>query len=140
MLVDRAVINTRGSLAVSKTDCWPDAGAGKTPYNIRAPYLEASDAIDELKARKGNMKLEESDKCERVACSGTRGAIFVCWQPVDGAPDVYEKPWSTVAEYAQGVTQQWCKPYVHQNSPIPVVGGKVWDPQGMVVYVKSDKC
>lgn len=109
------------------------------PYDIRAPYLEAFAAIDELAAKPGNARLEEPG-CQRVACSGTRGAIFLCWEPVDGAPEVYEKPWSTVAEYARGISEEWCKPYIHQQAPVMVVGGKVWDPQGMVVYVKSDKC
>lgn len=139
VVVKREANNSRSDLTVAKTDCWPDLGVGKTPPNIRAPIVEGFAAIDELADREGKVKLEEPG-CQRVACSGTRGAVFVCWEPVDDAPEVYKVPWSTVAEYARSLTEEWCKPYVHPRLPIMVIGGKVWDPQGMVVYVKSDKC
>lgn len=139
VVIKREELHTRSGLAVAKKDCWPDIGPDKPPYKTRAPALEVKDAIDELAAKPGSLKLEE-EGCQRVACSGERGAVFVCWEPVDDGPEVYEKPWSTVAEYARGVTEEWCKPYDHQNTQVMVVGGKVWDPQGMGVYVKSDEC
>jgi len=63
----------------------------------------------------------------------------MCWDPVPGAPDVYEQPWSYVADYAEGIATDWC-PVEYRKNKGYWVGGKAWDPIGLGVDVRLDKC
>lgn len=106
------------------------------------PERFAQEAIDKLYATPGNARLEKPG-CQLAACVQEKTAINVCWDPVGGAPDVYEKPWSYVADYATGIVEEWCGRSRPSSMALSYwVGGKVWDPMGLGVEVRrvEDHC
>ena len=119
---------------IADKECYMTSG-----FKVRTEKYMILKAIDELYAREGNVRLD-TPGCKREVCKGFSSAIFVCWEPAEGAPEVYEQPWSYVADYALGIAEEWCPMIFQPMSGIGVVAGKVWDPQGLAVNVILDWC
>ncbi|SPN97604.1 uncharacterized protein DNG_01116 [Cephalotrichum gorgonifer] len=114
-----------------------DCGLGDWTYENF--ILEGIDYLNVVPTGKSRL---ESYGCHRISCSD-HSAIYQCWEPFQGAPDVYEKDWAYVADYAEGIVREWCptKDNIGTNAyKIKGVRGKVWDPKGMAIHVRKDKC
>lgn len=116
---------------VAKKDCNTDAGkAVKSTILAGVQYL--------YKKPKDQARLEVKT-CSRISCS-YNAAIYMCWDPVEGAPAVYTQPWWYVADYAKGIALEWCPHEFDRDIGTYMVGGKTWDPMGLAVHVRRDKC
>lgn len=114
---------------VAKKECYSGG-----EYTAPQKYIQR--AIDQIRSKEGNARLEQPG-CQRIACA-TKLEITLCYEPVEGSPAVYEKPWSYVADYATGVLEEWCPktgPYTIMPWKKSWVGGKVWDPVGLAVDI-----
>lgn len=118
---------------VAKKDCFKNAGRA-----LKSRVLEGVEYLYKVPKDKARM---QSRGCARVSCSWD-AAIFVCWEPFAGAPEVYEQPWWYVADYAKGIALEWC-PTTRSDSGGRVfefAHGKTWDPEGLAVHVRKDRC
>ncbi|SPO01665.1 uncharacterized protein DNG_04338 [Cephalotrichum gorgonifer] len=109
---------------VATKDCALDGWAKE--YRI----LQGIDYLNSLP--NGVVQLEKYG-CSRVSCS-YNSAIYLCWQPFAGAPDLYTPSWAYVADYAEGIVREWCPKDDGR------VRGKAWYPKGMAVHVRKDNC
>lgn len=112
---------------VSKLDCSAvGTRALRNPIKMGIHYLYTKP--------KDTCRLE-ARSCTRVSCSWD-SAIYVCFDPNKDSPKVYELPWWYVADYAKGLFLKWCA----KESPPKQITGRVWDPLGLVVFIRGDRC
>ena len=104
--------------------------------------IKAKEAVDELNNKEGSVRFEKRG-CQRVVCASPTAAIDVCREPTESVPEVYEKPYSYIADYVTGIMQEWC-PKMKAHSMIPIqmdwVGGEVSDPAGLAIRLHRDNC
>ena len=118
---------------VAKKDCMDNAGRA-----LKSRILQGVEYLYSVPKNKARL---ESRGCTRVSCSWD-AAIYMCWEPFEGAPSVYEQPWWYVGDYAKGISLEWC-PTTRSDGGTQIfeyVHGKTWDPQGLAVHVRSDRC
>ena len=118
---------------VAKKDCMGNAGRC-----LKNRLLEGVEYLYKVPKNKARL---EARGCTRVSCSWD-AAIFMCWEPFKGAPKVYEQPWWYVGDYAKGIALEWC-PTSRSDSGgriLEFVHGKTWDPKGLAVHVRKDRC
>jgi hypothetical protein len=116
---------------VAKKDCSNKQG--------RADYSRIKQGVCYLSKVGGEKPRLKAKHCSRVSCS-YNAAIYLCYDPVKDSPKGYTQPWTYVADYANGIAEGWCE---RKHKPVTGgynVGGKVWDPKGLGVHVRADKC
>ncbi|MBE3044967.1 hypothetical protein IMZ48_20895 [Candidatus Bathyarchaeota archaeon] len=102
--------------------------------------MAVAKAIDDIRAKQGVLVLD-SPGCQRVACVYDMTAIDVCFEPVENGPDALEHPWSHVTDFAEKLSEEWCRGFASAGVPLAMQGGKVWDDQGFAVDTYGvDKC
>lgn len=119
---------------VAKKDCFKN----KSGRALKSRVLEGVEYLYNVPKDKARL---QSRGCSRVSCSWD-AAIFLCWEPFEGAPEVYEQPWWYVGDYAKGIALEWCP--TTRISPggrvFEYAQGKTWDPKGLAVHVREDRC
>lgn len=121
---------------------WPDRRVARTDCNFRdfARGYWINEGIKYLRYLNGRWGLDAGE-CTRVSCSWN-SAIWVCFHP-DGSTKRFEKNWQYVADYADGIASgAWCPREEQPYDPFTqyLVRGKVWDPEGLSVSIRKDKC
>ena len=113
--------------------------AGLDCYLTNGTFRSASsfwvkEEILKLYEREGTVRLDKPG-CQMIKCELIWGRIKVCWEPKEGAPEVYEVPWTYVADYAAGIVEEWCGLIPMPQSPGYRVHGKAWDPKGLAAQI-----
>ncbi|PKS08145.1 hypothetical protein jhhlp_005421 [Lomentospora prolificans] len=119
-------------LQINPDYLWP----GEDPANTGSTEKERGDRWRDRVVAAKDCSVPDG----RAFFGAINAAIYMCWEPIEDAPEVYNKPCWYIADYAQGIAEKWCPRVYDKKAALSLFGGNFWDSLGLAVYVRRDRC